>query len=403
MNFILITVVLDAMGAGLLIPVLPKLIAALTGQGLAHASLYGGELSAIFAVVQFVAAPMLGNLSDRFGRRPILLLSMAAFGVNYVVMGFAGSIVWLFISQAFAGLFGATIATAGAYLADVTPDSERAHRFGMIGAAAGAGIIVGPVIGGTLCRYGLRIPFFAAAGLSLLNFAYGTFVLPESLRPDKRRRFSFARAHVLGAFRQLRAQPVVYRLLGSTLLLRFSLQTLPAIWPYYAMQQFNWSPVKVGYTLGMYGILTIVGQGVLVARLSRRVGPRLCAAFGMVMCIVGFIGFAFARTGIVALCFVIPSALGYMSGPSLTGLMSSWTPSEQQGELQGAIASITSLSMIVTPPVMTHLFSDFTVGVGGFRFPGAPYLAAAILCASALLLLWRASRGAGVPIEPIAA
>ncbi len=397
--FILLAVVLDTMGAGLLIPVLPKLIASLAGASLARASLYGGEISALFAAVQFLAAPALGNLSDRFGRRPVLLLSLAAFGVNYLVMGFATSIAWLFISQAFAGLFGATIATAGAYLADVTPGPDRAHRFGLIGASMGVGIIVGPVIGGLLARLGLRLPFFAAAGLSLLNVAYGTFILPESLPPGKRRPFSLARAHVLGAFGQLRGFPVVLRILGASLLMRFALQTLPATWPYFAMQQFRWTPLGVGYSLGAYGTMSILGQGVLVARLTRRFGSRGCVRFSQCMCIAGFAGFAFAGSGAVALCFIVPSALGYMTGPSMTGMMSLRIPAEQQGELQGAIASLTGLSMIVTPPVMTHLYQAFTVGVAGWVFPGAAYLAAAVLAAGSLVLFSRATRGGPEPAD----
>lgn len=395
--FILLAVVLDTMGAGLLIPVLPKLIASLTGANLVRASLYGGEISALFAAVQFLAAPVLGNLSDRFGRRPVLLLSLAAFGVNYLIMGFATSIAWLFISQALAGLFGATIATAGAYLADVTPGPDRAHRFGLIGASMGVGIIIGPVIGGLLARFGLRLPFFTAAGMSLLNVAYGTFILPESLAPQKRRRFSFARAHVLGAFAQLRKIPVVSGILGASLLMRFSLQTLPATWPYFAMQQFRWTPLGVGYSLGAYGTMSILGQGMLVARLTRRFGSRWCVRFSQCMCIVGFLGFALAGSGTVAICFIVPSALGYMSGPSMTGMMSLRIPEEQQGELQGAIASLTSLSMIVTPPVMTHIYQAFTVGLAGWVFPGAAYLAAAALAAGSLLLFSRATRRAPGP------
>ena len=380
------------MGASLLIPVVPKLIATLSGGSLAGASIYGGELAAIFAVIQFIAAPVLGNLSDRYGRRPVLLLSMAAFGLNYLVMGFARSIAWLFLSQAFAGLFGATLATAGAYVADITPGPERAHRFGMIGAANGVGFILGPMIGGILSSYGLRVPFFAAAAIALLNVIYGMLVLPESLPAENRRPFALARAHVLGAFGVLRAIPGVSILLVSILLLRLSLQTLPATWPYFAMQKFDWTPRMVGYTLGMYGAMSIVGQGMLVSRLSRWVGSRGCVAFGLTMAIVGFLGFAFAGSGWLALCFVIPSALGYMSGPTMTGMLSLMVPAERQGELQGALASLVNLSLMVTPPVMTRLYDYYATGEAGVIFPGAPYVAAAALAIGALVLFWPASR-----------
>lgn len=381
------------MGAGLLIPVLPKLIASLTGASLTQASLYGGEIAALFAAIQFMVAPLLGNLSDRFGRRPVLLLSLTAFGVNYLIMGFATSISWLFVSQALAGAFGATTATAGAYLADVTPGAERAHRFGLIGASMGVGIIVGPIVGGILVHYGLRVPFFVAAGMSLLNVAYGMFILPESLPPERRRPFSFRRAHVLGAFLQLRKIPIVFRVLGCSLLMRFALQTVPATWPYFAMQQFNWTPLIVGYSLGIYGGTSIFGQGFLVARLTRWLGSRWCVRIAQGMCIIGFVGFAFAPSGAAALAFIVPTGLGYMTGPAMTGMMSLRTPAEQQGELQGAIASLTSLSMIVTPPIMTHIFQRFTVGAAGIVFPGAAYITAALLAATSLVLFSRATRG----------
>ena len=396
-HFILALVVLDTMGSGLLIPVLPKLIARLTPSGLVHASLYGGEISALFAAVQFLTAPVLGNLSDRFGRRPVLLVSLGAFGLNYLIMGFASSILELFLSQALAGVFGATLATAGAYLADVTPGPERAHRFGLIGASMGVGIIVGPVLGGLLSHFDLRLPFFAAAGLSLLNVAYGTFVLPESLAPHKRRPFSLKRAHVLGAFWQLRRIPLVFHLLGASLLMRFALQTVPSTWPYFAMQQYTWTPLQVGYSLGLYGTMSILGQGILVGRLSPRVGAAWCVRLGQCMSIVGLLGFAFAPSGTVALAFIIPSALGYITGPTMTGMMSLQTPAEQQGELQGAIASLTSLSMIVTPPVMTHIYQRFATGIAGMRFPGAAYLAAATLAGASFTVFSRTTRRLGLP------
>jgi DHA1 family tetracycline resistance protein-like MFS transporter len=391
--FILITVVLDTMGAGLLIPVLPKLIATLAGASLASASVYGGEISALFAAVQFLVAPLLGNLSDRFGRRPILLFSLAAFGINYLIMGWATSIVWLFISQTFAGAFGATTATAGAYMADVTPGPERAHRFALIGAAMGIGIIVGPIVGGFLSHFGLRLPFFVAAGMSLLNVAYGTLILPESHPREKRRAFSLRRAHVLGAFRHLRKIPLVFQILGCSLLMRFALQTVPATWPYFTMQQFKWTPLIVGYSLAIYGTTSILGHGFLVKRLVRRLGSRWCTLIAQSASIVGFVGFALSRSGTMALAFIVPTGLGYMSGPAMTGIMSLRTPAEQQGELQGAIASLTSLSMIVTPPIMTHIFHRFSAGVDGVVLPGAQYLAAAALAATSLALFWRATRG----------
>lgn len=387
MYFILVTVALDTMGASLLIPVMPQLIASLTGEGLASAARYGGALSALFAVVQFLAAPVLGNLSDHFGRRPVLLASLAAFGLNYLLMSHAPSLAWLFVAQGLAGLFGATTATAGAYLADVTPPAERAHRFGMLGGALGVGIIAGPFIGGVLGEHGMRLPFFAAAAVTLLNFCYGLWVLPESLPPERRRPFALQRAHVLGAFRSLAHVRFVTGILCAYFIAQLALQAIPATWPYYAMQKFGWGARDVGLSVGLYGAMSIVGQGLLVARLSRRHGSRVTAGFGLVMAITGFVGLAFSGSGWMAIAFILPSALGYMTGPSLNGMMSSLVSGDQQGELQGAIASLTSLSMIASPPLMTMLYSHFQQATPAF--PGAPYLASALLCAASLgLFLW---------------
>ena len=390
MYFILVTVALDMMGAGLLIPVLPQFIATLTGQDLAHAAQYGGALAALFAVIQFLAAPVLGNLSDHFGRRPVLLVSLAAFGLNYLLMAYAPTLAWLFVAQGFAGLFGATTATAGAYLADVTPPAERAHRFGMLGGAVGVGIIIGPFLGGVLGEHGMRLPFLAAAGITLLNFCYGLWVLPESLPPERRRPFALHRAHVLGAFRSLAPLPFVTGVLGAYLLAQLALQSIPATWPYYAMQRFGWGARDVGLSVGLYGAMSILGQGLLVARLSRRFGSRVTAGFGLLMAITGFVGLALSGSGAIAIAFILPSALGYMTGPSLNGLMSSLVPSDRQGELQGAIASLTSGAMIVAPPVMTLLYSHFVRTHPAL--PGAPYLLAALLCASALALFLGVTR-----------
>lgn len=387
MYFILVTVALDTMGASLLIPVLPQFIAALTGEGLASASRYGGALAALFAVIQFLAAPVLGNLSDHFGRRPVLLISLAAFGLNYLLMSHAPSLGWLFVAQGLAGLFGATTATAGAYLADVTPPEERAHRFGLLGGALGVGIIAGPFFGGVLGEHGTRLPFLAAAGITLLNFCYGLWVLPESLPPERRRPFVLQRAHVLGAFQSLVHLPFVAGVLGAYFIAQMALQAIPATWPYYAMQKFAWHPRDVGLSVGVYGAMSILGQGLLVARLARRHGSRVAAGFGLVMAIIGFVGLAFSTSGWIAIAFILPSALGYMTGPSLNGLLSSLVPSDQQGQLQGAVASLTSLSMIASPPLMTLLYSHFVQAAP--PFPGAPYLAGALLCAGALaLFLW---------------
>jgi MFS transporter, DHA1 family, tetracycline resistance protein len=244
--FILLTVALDAMGMGILVPVIPKLLQEMTGQSIAQVSIYGGWLTALFAAVQFLAAPVLGALSDRLGRRPILLVSLGAFGCSYIWMGLAPNVIWLFVAQSLTGLFGATPSTAGAYIADVTEPADRTRHFGSMSAAFGLGLIIGPAIGGILVEHGTRLPFFAAAALSVSTVAYGYLVLPESLARERRRQFSWLRANPIGAFAELRQSAGVASLVGAVLLQRISTQTLPAIWPYFTMQVYGWSSRDVG-------------------------------------------------------------------------------------------------------------------------------------------------------------
>lgn len=394
MYFILITLALDTMGGGLLIPVMPQLIAQLSGEGLTAAARYGGALAALFATVQFLAAPVLGSLSDHYGRRPVLLASLAAFGLNYLCMAQAPSLAWLFLAQGLAGLFGATTATAAAYLADVTPPAERAHRFGMLGAAVGVGIIGGPLLGGLLAAHGTRLPFYAAALIALVNLGYGLFVLPESLPPERRRRFALHRAHVLGALRSLSHLPGVAGALGAYLLVQLALQAIPATWPYYSMGKFGWSPRGVGLSVALYGGVTILCQGWLVRRIVRTRGSRTAAGVGLVAAMAGFVGLAYAGSGAMALLFIVPSAVGYISGPSINGFLSGEVPGDRQGELQGAVASLTSLGMIVSPPLMTAIYSHAAQRQP--PFPGAPYLLCALLALAAMALFLRSTRGHSV-------
>jgi DHA1 family tetracycline resistance protein-like MFS transporter len=387
MVFILITVALDAIGIGLLIPILPKLIAELTGHGLIRAAVYGGWITALFATMQFLAAPVLGNLSDAYGRRPVLLLSLTAFGVNYLLLAFSSSIGWLFLAQALAGMCSATAATAGAYLADISKPEQRARSFGAMGGAFSFGLVIGPAMGGVLGGINLRLPIFVAAGLALLNVTYGYFVLPESHHRQNRRRFSFARAHIVGAFLQMRRVPVVFGMLGGMLLIMIASQTLPATWPYFTMQEFGWSERDVGYSLAAYGILGVGAQGLFVPWVNRRYGARRALLTGVCCAITGYLGFALAGSSAVLAAFVVPSALGFMAGPSLNSLMSGQLPLQQQGELQGAVAAVTSLAAIVTPLFMPWVFNRFASPGAVIFFPGAAYLLAALLALVALLRL----------------
>ena len=391
LNFILITIALDALGLGLLAPVIPRLIVHLTGEGLARAAEYGGWLTATFAAVQFVAGPVLGSLSDRYGRRPVLLISLGAFGVSYVLMALAPSLAWLFAAQVLTGIFGATPATAGAFVADLTPPAERARHFGMLAAAFGVGLIIGPALGGALIAYGERVPFLAAAGLSLVNLVYGLRVLPESLRPQLRRELSWQRLHPVGLFTELGAIKGVGLLLAAMLLQRIASSTLPATWPYFTMQQYGWSAREVGYSLALFGIATVASQVWLLRRVERRLGARYTAALGLALLIVACVGLASGIGPLLAVLSVPLSTMGFMAGPALASALSVSVGTDQQGAIQGAIASLQGVAAVITPLVMPWLFSRFSAGAFGITLPGAPYLLAAALAAIAIALIARAA------------
>lgn len=390
--FLLLTVTLDAMGIGLLIPATPQLILRLTGEGLARAAVYGGWLTATFATIQFLAGPLLGSISDHTGRRPVLLFSLGAFGLSYVLMGFAPSLAWLFFAQVLTGLFGATPATAGAYLADVTPPARRTRVFGSMAAAFGTGLIIGPALGGLLVSYGLRLPFLAAAALSAATVLYGALVLPESLPPERRRPFSWRRANPLGAVRELRRRGRVGLLLTTAFLQRVSTSALPAIWPYFSMQQYGWGSRQVGYSLAAFGVATVVCQIWLLRFMDRTVGTVRAAEFGLLMLAVGYCGFAFGHGAWVAPICIPLATMGFMAGPALVSLLSVRISGDAQGMLQGVIASINGVAAVLTPLIMPSLFSAFSLGVGGVRLPGAPYLLGAMLAVTATFLV---ARGAG--------
>ena len=383
--FLLITVMIDSIGIGVIVPVLPTLVSELGHTDLAGAAVYGGWLTAVFAIAQFFAMPLLGNLSDRFGRRPVLLASLLSFGVDYLVTGLAPTIGWLFATRVLAGIFGATQSTASAYIADVSDVKNRARYFGYVGAAFGVGFIFGPMLGGILGAYGARVPFFVAAALALGNVVYGYFVLPESLKLTSRRRFSLKRANPFGAFIQMRRYTFLLGLLAALLFVNLAIMTLPATWPFFTMLKFKWSESQVGYSLAAFGFLSIVVQGGLLSLVSRRVGDKWTAYIGLAFGVVGFVGFAFADQAWLLLAFIIPTSLGFLAGPSLVSIMSNEVPADSQGELQGAIASLFSLASVLAPIVMTQLFSYFSGPSAPFHFPGAPYLAAAVLSVLGLI------------------
>ncbi len=390
--FIFLTVLLDVTGLGIIIPVVPGLIMELTGEGLSRASIYGGWLLFVYSLMQFLCAPLVGSLSDRFGRRPVLLLSLTGFGLDYVLMGMAPTIGWLFFGRFLAGITGASTVTASAYVADVSPPEKRSQNFGLIGAAFGLGFIIGPVIGGLLGEYGPRIPFFAAAVLTLLNVLYGLVVLPESLPPPDRRPFRWGRANPLGTLREMRKYPILVSLAGALVLMYLSSHATQSTWTFYTMEKFDWSERQVGYSLGFVGVMVALVQGGLTRVVIPRIGSERSVYGGLLLYAVGFAGFALAPAGWFMFLMVVPFSLGGLAGPSFQGIMSNQVGRDAQGELQGAITSLVSLSAIVGPPVMTGLFGYFTAEAAPVYFPGAPFMAGFFLVLGSLAWSWRVFR-----------
>lgn len=391
LTFIFITVFLDVTGFGIIIPVLPKLLMELTGEGISQAAIWGGIMMFIYASMQFLFAPILGNLSDHFGRRPVLLVSMFGFAAEYFVMGIAPTITWLVIARIMLGAFGATTTTANAYIADVSPPEKRAANFGILGVAFGLGFIFGPMIGGVLGEYGPRVPFFVACGLAFANFLYGAIVLPETLKREDRRKFTLKRANPVGAWREMRRYPIVIGLVGALVLYQFAHDANPAVWTYYTMLKFDWSESQVGLSLAVVGIFTALVQGVLIRIVIPKFGEKAAAYAGLLAGALGFIGFALAPAGWVMLAILGPWALIGLAMPAMRGIMSNEVPDNAQGELQGAIASLFSVTAIFSPLFMTQIFAYFTKADAPFYFPGAPYLCAGIFLALAMGFVWRAT------------
>lgn len=383
--FIVITVLLDSIGFGIIIPVLPELIMEVTGEGLSDAAQYGGWLLFVYALMQFLSSPVMGNLSDRFGRRPVLLISLLIFALDYVVMAWAPSIGWLFFGRLIAGITASTFAIANAYIADLFPPDERSKNFGLLGAAFGCGFIFGPVIGGFLGELGPRIPFYATAGLTFLNFVFGYIVLPESLKPENRRAFDIRRANTIGAIKQLRRYRSVSSLAIANFLYMLGHHALPATWAYWAIERFSWDEREIGWSLGAVGVGMMFVQGFLIRLLIPRYGVEKVAYVGLICSMLSFIGFAFSSVGWVVYAFIVLGAGMGLVGPSVNGLMSARIPVNEQGELQGALGSVSSLSAVISPPFMATVFSYFS-GKAAVYFPGAAFLAAACLVAVSLYI-----------------
>lgn len=390
--FIFITLLIDVMGLGIIIPVFPKLIEQLIDGNLSQAASYGGLLTFSYAIMQFVFSPILGGLSDQFGRRPVLLFSLFGFGLDYILQGFAPSIGWLFVGRLLAGVTGASFTTASAYIADISTPEKRAQNFGLIGAAFGVGFILGPAIGGTLAQYGPRTPFFVAAGLTFINFIYGVFILPESLAPENRRPFDWRRANPVGSLMQLRRYPVIIGLVTSLVLIYIAGFSVQGTWTFYTMEKFKWDEQTVGWSLATIGLAFAIVQGGLSRIIIPKLGQQRSVYVGLMFSALGFALFAFANQSWMMFAFMGIYALGGIAGPSVQGLISNQVPPNEQGELQGALTSLTSTTSIIGPLIMTNLFSYFTTTQAPVYFPGAPYLLSAVLTVISAVLAWRGFR-----------
>ncbi|PCJ22735.1 MAG: tetracycline resistance MFS efflux pump [SAR86 cluster bacterium] len=377
--FIFIVVLLDAISFGIVLPVMPKLIISLGATSLAEAAKTGGYLMFTYAIVQFFAAPILGNLGDQFGRRPILLYSLAALSIDYLLMASAPTILWLFAARLIAGVASSSFSIAFAYITDITPEEKRAQRFGMIGAAFGGGFILGPVIGGLLGEYGARIPFYAAAGLSVLNLVYGYFMLDESLSKENRRAFDIKRANPVGAVMQLKKYPAILGLAFAYFLYLLGHLSLPSTWTYYTIEKFAWSESQIGLSLGFAGVFMILVQAILIRWAIPAMGAYRAGILGMVAMTIGFCGYAFSTEGWQMYPWLAVAALSGFVTPAFQSIMTSQIPANAQGELQGALSSMNSITAIIGPLLMTQLFANFTGEGATSYFPGVSFAAAALL------------------------
>ena len=387
-TFVLLTVVIDAMGIGLIMPVMPDLLQELQGEAsLAKAAIWGGILSASFAVMQFLFGPAVGNLSDRYGRKPILLASLLIVAIDYVVMGFTGSIWVLLIARIIAGIASATQSTATAYIADISNPKEKAQNFGLVGAAFGLGFILGPLFGGLLSEFGARAPFFAAAILAFANFLFGAIILSETVTDRIRRALEWRRINPFGAFREVGKLPMGASLLSAFLFHNLAFYAYPAVWAYFTIERFGWSPFQVGISLAVFGLGLVIVQGFLIRRIIPAIGEWRSLIVGLLIGIVGNVLVAFAWEGWMIYTLIVLTSLSFLTTPSLQGIMSKATPDDAQGELQGVLTSTGAVSTIIGPLVFTGLFSWFISSNAPFYFPGSPYFLAGILDVIALVIV----------------
>jgi MFS transporter, DHA1 family, tetracycline resistance protein len=388
-GFIFVTLLIDVIGWGLIIPVMPQLIAGMKHVSVSEASRDGGLLLFVYAFMQFICAPILGNLSDQYGRRPIILISLFGFGVDYIFLGFAPSFGWLFLGRTISGIAGSSFTTASAYIADISTEETRTKNFGLVGAAFGLGFIIGPAIGGFLTGWGIRAPFYAAAILTLLNWLYGYFMLPESLTKENRRKFEWKRANPLGSLMNLKKYPAVGALilvLGLDFLASHAIQSN---WSYFTAYRFQWTPKTIGISLAVVGVLVSFVQAVLIRITTPKLGNHRSIYIGLLLNALGMFLFAIASQSWMMFAFLVPYCLGGIAGPALQSTISGHVPPNEQGELQGSLTSLLSITAIFGPLIMTNLFAYFTSSRAPMMLPGAPFVLGGALMLSAAILAYK--------------
>lgn len=393
LSFIFVTVLIDVIGVGIIIPIMPTLYQELTGGTISEASKYSAYLVFMYSLIQFVFSPIIGGLSDQYGRRPVLLISLFGFAVDYIFLALAPSIAWLFVGRAISGITGASFTTASAYIADVSTPEKRAQNFGLLGAAFGIGFIIGPALGGILGQYGSRIPFWVSAALTFVNWLYGYFVLPESLKPENRRKFDIKRANPIGSLFNLKKYPMILSLVMSLFLVYVANFATQGTWSFYTMEKFGWGEREVGLSLAFVGLMVAIVQGGLIRVLIPKLGQQRALFLGLIINAVGLFAFSIASETWMMYAIMVPFALNGLAGPAFQGIISNQVTASEQGELQGALTSLNSIAAIIGQPFMLGLFRYFTNhSANAVYFPGASFAAGSILTVISIILTLRSIR-----------
>tara|TARA_R110002074_G_scaffold149035_9_gene301412 strand:- start:17704 stop:18924 length:1221 start_codon:yes stop_codon:yes gene_type:complete len=397
--FIFITILVDVIGIGIILPIIPDLIMELTGEGNHMAIIYGMWLTTAFAGMQFLFSPVLGEISDKFGRRPILLLALFGLSIDYMIHAWAPTIAWLFLGRFLAGITGASFTVASAYIADVSTKENKAKNFGLIGAAFGVGFIIGPGIGGFFGEIDIRLPFYIAAGLTFANFLFGYFFVPESLAPENRREINFTKMIPGVSLVALRNYKGLLLLISAFFLANLAGQALPSTWSYYGIERYDWNPRQIGISLMVVGLLVAIVQGFLVGVLVKKFGKRKIIIYGFLLWTVGMFLFSFAKEPWMLYAFLIPYALGGIAGPTVQGVISNQVSEKEQGILQGSITGLVSITAILGQLIFSPVFYFFIRPEGTIYFPGAPYALAALFLLAAFMLAFTAIKRMNVEPE----